>query len=166
MSSELWKMGYRTRGTAPHSTLARQVLSSPLVALDATVEARVPSMDPGWVGNWCGGPEDPPCLYPGFPPSCPARVIRDSVSNPRLLARSVRISRTTRGLGPRSPSERAARRQACGPLSMPKNASRRSSRRHERRVIGDRGQDDPGYRLNSITLRVPNRCPPEPRRIR
>jgi len=50
----------------------------------------------GRVGNWRGGPQDLPCLYPGFPPSCPARGIRNSVSSPRHLARSMRISRTTR----------------------------------------------------------------------
>ena len=50
----------------------------------------------GRVEDWRGTPQDSPCLYPGFPPSCPGRVVRDSVSNPRHFARSVRISRTTR----------------------------------------------------------------------
>ena len=36
-----------------------------------------------------------PCLYPGFPPSCPCRVDRGSVSSPRRFKRSMRISRTT-----------------------------------------------------------------------
>ena len=40
--------------------------------------------------------KDDPCLYPGFPPSCPARVIRGPVSNSLHIARSMRISRTTR----------------------------------------------------------------------
>ena len=35
-------------------------------------------------------------LYPGFPPSCPVRSCRGSVSSARHIARSVRISRTTR----------------------------------------------------------------------
>jgi hypothetical protein len=35
------------------------------------------------------------CLYPGFPRSCPSRPNRDSVSSPRHLERSRRISRTT-----------------------------------------------------------------------
>ena len=49
----------------------------------------------GRVEDWRGGPQDIPCLYPGFPPSCPFRNFRDSVSSPRLLKRSMRISRTT-----------------------------------------------------------------------
>ncbi len=43
-----------------------------------------------------GHPQDFPCLCPGFPPSCPARDIRGSVSTSRHVARSMRISRTTR----------------------------------------------------------------------
>ena len=35
-------------------------------------------------------------LYPGFPPSCPCSRVRDSVSSSRHLARSMRISLTTR----------------------------------------------------------------------
>src|SRR3954453_386405 len=35
-------------------------------------------------------------LFPGFPPSCPFRTCRDPVSSARHIARSVRISRTTR----------------------------------------------------------------------
>jgi hypothetical protein len=35
-------------------------------------------------------------LYPGFPPSCPCRTCRGPVSSARHIARSVRISRTTR----------------------------------------------------------------------
>ena len=35
-------------------------------------------------------------LCPGFPPSCPFRTCRDPVSSARHIARSVRISRTTR----------------------------------------------------------------------
>ncbi len=50
----------------------------------------------GRVEDWRGNPQDSPCLSPGFPPSCPHRVVRDSVSNPRHFARNVRISRTTR----------------------------------------------------------------------
>jgi hypothetical protein len=37
-----------------------------------------------------------PWLCPGFPPSCPGRALRDAVSSSRRIARSVRISRTTR----------------------------------------------------------------------
>ncbi len=51
---------------------------------------------PGRVEDWRGNPQDSSCLYPGFPPSCLGRVVRDSVSNPRHFTRSVRISRTTR----------------------------------------------------------------------
>ena len=35
-------------------------------------------------------------LYPGFPPACPCSRVRDSVSSSRHLARSMRISLTTR----------------------------------------------------------------------
>jgi hypothetical protein len=35
-------------------------------------------------------------LFPRFPSSCPFRICRGSVSNARHIARSVRISRTTR----------------------------------------------------------------------
>ena len=35
-------------------------------------------------------------LYRGFPPSCPYRSFRSPVSNSRHIARSMRISRTTR----------------------------------------------------------------------
>ena len=35
-------------------------------------------------------------LYPGFPPACPVRIFRGSVSSVRRIARSVRIYRTTR----------------------------------------------------------------------
>jgi hypothetical protein len=50
----------------------------------------------GRVEDWCGGSQDHPWLCPGFPPSCPHRTLRSSVSSPLRLARSVRISRTTR----------------------------------------------------------------------
>ena len=40
--------------------------------------------------------QDLACLYPGFPPSCPCSRVRDSVSSSRHLARSMRISLTTR----------------------------------------------------------------------
>ena len=40
--------------------------------------------------------QDASCLYPGFPPSCPNREVRDPVSSSRHVARSVRISRTAR----------------------------------------------------------------------
>ncbi len=36
-----------------------------------------------------------PCLYPGFPRSCPFRPDRNSVSSPRHFKRSMRSSRTT-----------------------------------------------------------------------
>ena len=52
--------------------------------------------DLGRVENWRGSPKEPPCLYPGFPRSCPPRSLRNPVSSSRHLARSVRISRTTR----------------------------------------------------------------------
>ena len=54
------------------------------------------SSDAGRVEDWRGGPQDLPCLCPGCPPSCPPGMIRSSVSSPLRLARSVRISRTTR----------------------------------------------------------------------
>jgi hypothetical protein len=41
-------------------------------------------------------------LYPGFPPSCPFRSCRVPVSSARHIARSVRISRTTRSCTVRS----------------------------------------------------------------
>jgi hypothetical protein len=37
-----------------------------------------------------------PCQYPAFPLSCPVRSVRNSVSSSRHIARSMRISRTTR----------------------------------------------------------------------
>ena len=36
-----------------------------------------------------------PCLYPGFPRSCPCRPDRDSVSSPRHFKRSMRSFPTT-----------------------------------------------------------------------
>jgi hypothetical protein len=61
-------------------------------------EVRVRMLAAGVVGSRAGAvtPKDDPCLYPGFPPSCPARVIRGPVSNSLHIARSMRISRTTR----------------------------------------------------------------------
>jgi hypothetical protein len=41
-------------------------------------------------------------LYPGFPPSCPVRMVRSSVSSVRHIARSGRIYRTTRSCTVRS----------------------------------------------------------------
>jgi hypothetical protein len=50
----------------------------------------------GRVENWRGGPEENPWLFPAFPPSCPFRTLRSSVSSSRHIARSMRICRTTR----------------------------------------------------------------------
>ena len=50
------------------------------------------------VGSSAGAtsPKEAPWLYPAFPPSCPVRSFRSFVSSARRIARSVRISRTTR----------------------------------------------------------------------
>ena len=40
--------------------------------------------------------QDPACLYPGFPLSCPSSRVRGSVSSSRHFARSMRISLTAR----------------------------------------------------------------------
>jgi hypothetical protein len=48
------------------------------------------------VEHWRGDPKEAPCLCPAFPPSCPFRSFRNPVSSARHVARSRRISRTTR----------------------------------------------------------------------
>lgn len=50
----------------------------------------------GRVECWRGDPKEAPCLYPAFPPSCPVRSVRGPVSSTRHIARSLRISPTTR----------------------------------------------------------------------
>jgi hypothetical protein len=51
---------------------------------------------PSRVERWRGGRRFLLGLYPRFPSSCPFRSCRSSVSSARHIARSVRISRTTR----------------------------------------------------------------------
>ena len=51
---------------------------------------------PGRVESWRGNPIEHALSVSGFPPSCPARDVRDPVSISRHITRSVRISRTTR----------------------------------------------------------------------
>jgi hypothetical protein len=51
---------------------------------------------PGRVEHWRGDPKEAPCLCLAFPPSCPVRRFRNPVSSARRIARSMRISRTTR----------------------------------------------------------------------
>jgi hypothetical protein len=50
----------------------------------------------GRVERWRGNPQEISWLYPAFPPSSPFRNSLGSVSNARHIARSERISRTTR----------------------------------------------------------------------
>jgi hypothetical protein len=67
----------------------------------------------GRVEGWRGGPKGIPWQYPGFPPSCPFRDVRSSVSSPRHIARSVRFSRTTRSCTLRIKSYEAYRTGAA-----------------------------------------------------
>ena len=73
---------------------ARRSASAPVRACRS---AR-PGRRPGVVGSGTGAVarQDLAWLYPGFPPSCPVNRVRGSVSSSRHLARSMKISFTTR----------------------------------------------------------------------
>ena len=73
------------------SPFGKQVLDISETDTESVVEP-----DGGRVEPWRGGPQATPWLCPAFPPSCPFRIRRGSVSSARHVARSMRISRTTR----------------------------------------------------------------------
>ena len=105
----------------------------------------------GRVEDWRGDPQDSPCLSPGFPPSCPSRVVRDSVSNPRHFARSVRISRTTRSCTFRVKSygtyqlePLSARNNSAGLCSHRTARDRRKSTAYSTASSRSQGATEPG----------------------
>jgi hypothetical protein len=84
-----WKLSRRSVQRMRHEKPV-QPPEAPPIGRPRAVRAKYPSR----VGDWRGGPKGLPWPYPPFPASCPFRRRRDSVSSPRHLKRSGRISRT------------------------------------------------------------------------
>ena len=74
----------------------------------------------------------PACPYPGFPPSCPFSRVRGSVSSSRHLARSMKISFTTRSCTLRDKIYGTYRSEPFSPSATPPLLTEASARRQGR----------------------------------